>query len=175
MIALLGISTGMRRGELLALRWRDVDFDGAILRVEQSLEQTKAGLRFKAPKTKHGRRAIALAPSLVAELRRHRKNQLEERLRLGMGKIPDDGLVLARWDGNPRSPNATTKEWTRALAEFGLPAVSLHALRHTHASQLIASGLDVLTISRRLGHGSPSITRNVYATSSATRTSRPRR
>ncbi len=163
MIALLGISTGMRRGELLALRWRDVDFDGAILRVEQSLEQTKAGLRFKAPKTKHGRRAIALAPSLVAELRRHRKNQLEERLRLGMGKIPDDGLVLARWDGNPRSPNATTKEWTRALAEFGLPAVSLHALRHTHASQLIASGLDVLTISRRLGHGSPSITLNVYA------------
>jgi integrase len=162
MIALLGLSTGMRRGELLALRWKDVDLDGGIIRVEQSVEQTKAGLRFKAPKTKHGRRNIALASSVVAELGRHRKNQLEERLRLGMGKMPDDGLVLARWDGKPRSPNAITKEWSRALAEFGMPCVSLHALRHTHASQLIASGLDVLTISRRLGHGSPTITLSVY-------------
>jgi integrase len=162
MVALLGLSTGCRRGELLALRWKDVDLDGGTLRIEQSIEQTKAGLRFKAPKTRHGRRTIALAPSVVAELRQHRKKQLEERLRLGMGKIPDDGLVLARWDGKPRSPNAVTKEWTRALAEFGMPAVSLHALRHTHASQLIASGLDVLTISRRLGHGSPTITLSVY-------------
>ena len=57
-----------------------------------------------------------------------------------MGKTPDDGLVLGRWDGEPRSPNSTTKEWTRTLAELELPSVSLHALRHTHASQLIASG-----------------------------------
>ena len=117
----------------------------------------------RPPKTKHGRRTIALAPSVVAELRQHRKKQLEERLRLGMGKIPDDSLVLARWDGKPRSPNAITEEWSRALAEFGMPAIRLHALRHTHASQLIASGLDVLTISRRLGHGSPTITLGVYA------------
>ncbi|MGB7887231.1 MAG: hypothetical protein WBL55_12615 [Xanthobacteraceae bacterium] len=68
-----------------------------------------------------------------------------------MGKTPDDGLVLARWDGAPRSPNNTTKDWTRTLADLKLPVVSLHALRHTHASQLIASGMDVLTISRRLG------------------------
>jgi integrase len=162
-VALLGLSTGMRRGELLALRWRDIDLDGAKVRVEQSLEQTKSGLRFKAPKTKHGRRTIALPPFVIAELRQHWKQQQEQRLRLGMGKTPDDGLVLARWDGKPRSPNSVTKDWTRTLAEFGLPAVSLHALRHTHASQLIDSGMDVLTISRRLGHGSPTITLNVYA------------
>jgi integrase len=161
MIALMGLTTGMRRGELLALRWRDVDLDGASLRVEQSLEQTKSGLRFKEPKTKHGRRTIGLAASVVAELRSHRKLQQEQRLRLGMGKIPEDGLVLSKWDGSPRSPNSTTKEWTRAVKELNLPKISLHALRHTHASQLIASGMDVL-ISRRLGHGSPMITLGVY-------------
>ncbi len=148
-VVLLALTTGMRRGELLALRWRDVDFDGAKVRVEQSLEETKSGLRFKSPKTKHGRRTIALAASVVAELRLHWKQQQEERLRLGMGKMPDDGLVLPRWDGSPRSPNSVTKEWIRALRELKLPDVSLHALRHTHASQLIASGMDVLTISRR--------------------------
>jgi hypothetical protein len=79
-----------------------------------------------------------------------------------MGKMPDDALVLPRWDGSPRSPNSVTKEWIRALRELKLPAVSLHALRHTHASQLIASGMDVVTISRRLGHGSPTITLGVY-------------
>lgn len=61
-LAMLALATGMRRGELLALRWRDVDLDGGKLRVEQSIEQTKAGLRFKSPKTKHGRRSISLPP-----------------------------------------------------------------------------------------------------------------
>jgi integrase len=159
---LLALTTGMRRGELLALRWRDIDLDGAKLRVEQSIEQTKAGLRFKPPKTKHGRRSIGLPALVIAELRAHRKDQQEQRLRLGMGKIPDDGLVLCRWDGKPRDPNGTTHEWIRTLRELKLPMVNLHALRHTHASQLIASGMDVLTISRRLGHGSPTITLGVY-------------
>lgn len=163
MVALLGLTTGMRRGELLALRWSDVDLDSGKLRVEQSLEQTKSGgLRFKAPKTKHGRRTIGLPASVVAELRTHWKQQQERRLRLGMGKTPSEGLVLAAWDGSTRSPNSTTKEWARALAELKLPQVSMHALRHTHASQLIASGMDVLTISRRLGHSSPTITLGVY-------------
>jgi integrase len=94
MVVLLGLTTGMRRGELLALRWRDVDFDGAKVRVERSLEETKSGLRFKGPKTKHGHRTIALAALVVAELRLHWKQQQEQRLRLGMGKTPDDGLVL---------------------------------------------------------------------------------
>ncbi len=158
------LATGMRRGELLALRWQDVDLDGApaLLRVEQSLEYTKrAGLVFKAPKTKYGRRPITLPLSTVAELRAHWKAQQERRLALGMGKAPEDSLVFATWDGKPRSPNGLTKEWTRALAGTDRP-VTLHSLRHTHASTLIASGLDVLTISRRLGHGSPAITLTVY-------------
>jgi integrase len=92
----------------------------------------------------------------------HRKLQLEQRLELGLGKPPADALVFATWDGAPRSPNALTKARSVVMHEIGLPGVTLHSLRHTHASQLIASGLDILTISRRLGHGSPTITLNVY-------------
>jgi integrase len=166
-IVVLGLATGMRRGELLALRWCDVDLDGRKLRVEHSLEQTKVGgLRPKPPKTRHGRRTISLAPSVVAELRTHWKQQQEQRLRLGLGKAPEDALVFPKWDGTPRVPTTTSTEWTRILAQLKLPTVSLHALRHTHASQLIASGMDVLTISRRLGHGSPTSPSKSMATSS---------
>jgi integrase len=69
--------------------------------------------------------------------------------------------VFPTWDGKPRSPGALTKEWSRAIRGAGLN-VTLHALRHTHASSLIAAGVDVLTISRRLGHASPTITLGVY-------------
>jgi integrase len=161
-IVVMALGTGMRRGELLALRWKDVDLDGAKLRVEQSLEQTKrGGLVTKAPKTRHGRRTITLPSSTVAVLRDHWKATLERRLLLGQGKTDDDALVFATWDGNTRSPNAMTKEWRRAVHAAKLKA-TFHSLRHTHASSLIAAGIDVLSISRRLGHGSPAITLAVY-------------
>jgi integrase len=161
-IVALALATGLRRGELLALGWGHIDLDAGKLRVERSLEQTKAGgLRFKSPKTRHGRRAISLPPWIVRDLRRHRKAQQETRFRLGLGQLPDDALLFPNWDSRPRSPNAMTKEWERTAALLGLK-ISFHAFRHTHASQLIAAGMDVLTISRRLGHASPSITLNVY-------------
>ncbi len=162
-IAVVGLGTGMRRGELLALRWADVDLDAGLIRVERSLEQTKAGLRFKAPKTKHGRRAIKIPAPVVATLRSHRKAQLETRMKLGLGRLPDDALVFPNpLDGSPRSPRATTKEWSRLVKSHDLPRVSLHALRHSHASALIAAGKDALTVSRRLGHASPVVTLAVY-------------
>ena len=76
--------------------------------------------------------------------------------------IPDDALVFALADGTARSPNALTKEWSRTIDVLELPDVTFHALRHTHASQLVASGMDVLTISRGLGHANPTITLKVY-------------
>lgn len=159
-LATVALGTGMRRGEMLALRWQDVDLNGAVLRVERSLEQTREfGLVFKAPKTKHGRRTITLPASTVAELRTHWRLQQEFRLATGQGRA-NDGLVFGEDDGSPRSPNAVTKAWAKAMPA-GIKA-TLHSLRHTHASTLIASGLDVLTISRRLGHGSPAITLKVY-------------
>jgi integrase len=161
-IVMVALGTGMRRGELLALRWKHVDLDGAQLRVEQSLEETKlGGLVFKAPKTKRGRRTITLPASTVTVLREHLKATLERRLMLGQGKIDDDGPVFATWDNKIQSPHGMSQKWRKAVHAAKLKA-TFHSLRHTHASSLIAAGIDVLSISRRLGHSSPSVTLNVY-------------
>lgn len=162
LIAAVMLGTGLRRSEVLALRWQDLDLDGGTLRVEQALEQTKrGGLVFRQPKTRHGRRTVTLAPATVAVLREHYRAQLEQRLFFGLGKAPDEALVFTSWDGSPYLPSTLTLQWRRAMQEAGLKA-TLHSLRHTHASTLIAAGLDVLTISRRLGHGTPALTLGVY-------------
>jgi integrase len=92
----------------------------------------------------------------------HRKETQELRLAVGAGKSPPDSLLFATVDGLPRKPNAVTKEWDRTASAAKQPQATLHSLRHTHASHLIVAGLDILTISRRLGHGSPAITLSVY-------------
>jgi integrase len=155
------LGTGVRRGEALALRWKDVDLDKGVIRIEQSLEQTRAGLKFKSPKTRHGRRNVSISPWLIAELRAHRIRQQERRLALGQGKVTPDGLVFSRWDGEIRSPHWLTQKFAQAMAALKINC-TLHGLRHTHVSQLIAAGLDVLTISRRIGHASSAITLGVY-------------
>jgi integrase len=155
------IGTGARRGEALALRWQDVDFDNGIVRIERSLEQSKAGLRFKFPKTKNSRRNVAISPWLIAELRAHRARQQERRLSLGLGRAPDDSLVFGRWDGSPRAPRGLSQKFAQAMTALKIDT-TLHGLRHTHVSQLIASGLDILTCSRRIGHASPALTLSVY-------------
>ena len=153
-IVALDLATGMRRGELLALRWEDVDLDGATVSIRRALEETKAGLRFKAPKTERGRRTISLPPSSVDTLRAHWRQQLELRMALGQGRPKSSSLVFSTVEGGPISPDKLSRDWRRVSAVRKLPRVKFHALRHTHASALIASGLDVLTISRRLGHAS---------------------
>ena len=149
-IVALAIATGMRRGELLALRWQDIDLDGAEVKVTRSLEQNKDGLCFKTPKSKHGRRVISLPKTTVDQLRTHRRGQLELRMALGQGGKPE--LVFSDAEGRPLSPNYLSTLWRRATK--GIVNVKFHALRHTHASALIAGGVDVVTVSRRLGHWS---------------------
>jgi integrase len=161
-IAVVDLNTGMRRGELLALRLSDVDLDGATARIERSLEETKTGLRFKPPKTKHGKRKISLPPNAVTVLREHRRKLLETRMALGVGKPDADTLLFGELDGSPRRPDQLSWLWRSACKSLELPMVSFHALRHTHASALIAAGLDVVVISRRLGHGSPHVTLRFY-------------
>jgi len=162
-LASLALATGMRRNEMLGLRWQDIDLDAGRLTIEQSLEQTRAhGIRIKAPKTKRGRRTISLPATTVTELRAHWRAQQEQRLALGMGRAPADSVVFASYDGRPQSPTAVSQAWPVAMAAIGMGGVTLHSLRHTHASMLIASGMDILTISRRLGHSSPTITLSVY-------------
>jgi integrase len=158
MIALLGLATGMRRNEMLGLRWCDVDLGAGRIKIEQSLEQTIThGVRVKSPKTRSGRRTISLPGHLVAELRQHWISQQEQRLAVGLGKAADTSPVLAGADGTYQSPGAISQAWGRAVPDY-----KLHSLRHTHASMLIASGMDVLTISRRLGHASATVTLSVY-------------
>lgn len=154
------MSTGARRGELLALQWSDIDLDRATVRIERSLEETKQGLRLKPPKTKRGRRNISLSADAVTMLREHRKRQIELRLALGQGGPPT--LVFSTIKGEHIKPNSVSRNWLRLITAKGLPRVGFHALRHTHASALINAGVDILTISRRLGHRKASITLDVY-------------
>ena len=162
-IAALALGSGMRRGEIVGLQWQDVDLEAGVLRVERAVEETKAGLRLKPPKTRHGRRTLSLPGQAVEALRGHRKAQLETRLALGQGRQEPASWVFGTVDGDPLSPDNLSRDWRRAVKARGLPPVSFHALRHSHASALIAGGLDVVSVSRRLGHGNPSITLTTYS------------
>lgn len=162
-VAVVALATGMRRGEILALRWGDVDLDAGQIRVERSLEQTAAGLRFKEPKTRAGRRTVSIPQTIVAELRDHWRAQQETRLALGIGRATADDLVFARADLSTWPPDTLSAAWLKTVAALKLPKVTFHALRHTHVSQLIAAGLDVVTVSRRIGHNNSSTTLKLYA------------
>jgi integrase len=162
-IVALALATGMRRGELCGVAWGAVDLNAATIRVERSLEETAAGLRFKSPKTRHGYRTISLPASAVELLGNHRRQQIEQRLMLGLGRLGPDDLVFALPDGSPYPPDKLSRDWGNTVRALRLPRIMFHALRHSHASALIAAGLDIVTVSRRLGHGSPAITLGVYA------------
>jgi integrase len=99
----------------------------------------------------------------VAVLSQHRAKQLRHRLMVGLGKPDDDALVFCDLEARPISPSRLTKAWPKAMKSLGLPRVGFHALRHTHASALIAAKMDIVMISRRLGHASPNVTLAVYA------------
>jgi integrase len=133
-IAAVALATGMRRGELCGLQWGDADLEKGTLRVERSLEETRAGLRLKAPKTKSGRRNITLPADTVAVLRAHRLKQLHLRMQLGLGKIEPDTLIFSTIEGKALSPDNLSKDWRRVCASRRLRQVPFHSLRHTHAS-----------------------------------------
>src|SRR5262249_36096205 len=161
-IAVVAINSGMRRGELLGLQWRDVDLDRGTVGIERSVEETRAALRVKAQKTKRGSRNITLPADGVAVLRAPRLEQMPLRMQLGMGAAKPDTFVFSTIEGEPLSPDNLSRDWRRGCASKKLPQGSVHALRHTHASMLIASGVDILAVSRRLGHSKASITLDTY-------------
>jgi integrase len=151
-----------RRGAC-ALRWGRVDLESKVVQVREALDPTKAGIRFKVPKSKAGRRDITLPDLLVETLREFRKEQLEIRLKLGAGRLPDDALLFANLEGEPLQPSNVSSDWGQVAERLGMPEVTFHGLRHTHASQLISSGVDIVTVSKRLGHAKPSVTLAIYA------------
>jgi integrase len=158
----LAISTGLRRGEMLALQWRDIDLEHATLRVERSLGETATELYVKSTKTAHGRRTIGLDDDIVAILRQHRRHQNEERLALGLGAARERNLVFADVRGGPLSPDTLSRDFWRLRKALCLPDVSLRGMRHTHASVCLAARVDSVTTSRRLGHSRPSTTMDLY-------------
>src|SRR5262249_13370859 len=162
-IVALAVTTGMRRGEICGLVWGAVDLDGATVRVECSLEETAEGLRVKPPKTRSGLRTISLPKSTVETLRDQQRRSGEQRLLLGLGRPGADDPMFTLADGSPYPPDKLSRDWGNLVRDRKLPRVRFHALRHSHASALIAAGVDIVTVSKRLGHGSPAITLGVYA------------
>ena len=162
-MAACALYAGLRRGEVLALRWSAIDLDAGKLAVVASLEQLVDGtLTFKAPKTKAGRRLIAMPDALIAILRAHRLEQLQLRLKLGIGKLPDDALLFASLHGRPRSPRAISKAWGMFADRLGIGNVRFRDLRHTQASLLHDAGVSLAVVSKRLGHSKISTTLNLY-------------
>jgi integrase len=161
---MLAVGTGMRRGEILGLRWKDVDLDRAELRVAQVVELAGGEVTFKEPKTQRSRRTISLPSRLVEELRAHKKTSAELRLKLGVGRDAFDLVfpdLLA--EGGPRNPDLFSKEFAREAGRAGVGHITFHGLRHTHITHLLRSGVPVHVVSARAGHANPSITLTIYA------------
>ena len=148
------------RGELLALRWQDINFEKATLQVAQVIELVGWKMSLKEPKTERSRRSIALSTRVVQELRHHRKTQAEECLRLGCSRFE---LVFPLWDGTIRNPNNFSKQFADEAAAAKLPHITFHGLRHTHITHLLRSGVPVHVVSARAGHSNPTVTLNVYS------------
>jgi integrase len=159
---LLALATGMRRGEILAVRWKNVDFERGTLRVLESLEQTKTGLRFKAPKNDR-HRAITLPAFAVEELRRLKRQQAKELLMLGV-RQNGETLVCCRADGQLLQPQSLTHQFTRLIGRIkDLPRLRFHDLRHSHATQLLGDGVHPKVAQERLGHASITTTLDLYS------------
>jgi integrase len=159
---LLAASTGMRRGEVLGLRWSGVDLDAARVHVNSSLQRVGGELVFVAPKTDRSRRTIALPRITVDALRRWRKDQAERRLLLGEA-WHDAGVVVDRGDGRPLDPAELSHGFARLCARNGLAGVRLHDLRHAFATQLLVAGVHPKVVSDALGHASTAFTMDVYS------------
>jgi integrase len=161
--AMIALFTGLRIGEVLALRWSRVDLTRKVIEVRETVEQTVAhGVRLKAPKTKKGRRDITLPDFLIEVFRKFRTEQLEIRMKLGAGKA-NDALLFGGINGELPSQKYYSQMWSNLAAQIGMPEITFHSLRHTHASMLISEGVDIVTISNRLGHAKPDITLRTYA------------
>jgi integrase len=159
---LLALSTGMRRGEILALRWKNVELERGVVRVVQSLEQTAKAVRFKDTKTRRSR-AITLPAFAVEELCRLRRQQAEELLQLGIRQTGET-LVCPRADGEPHQPRSLTQGFSRLVGRMkDIPRIRFHDLRHSHATTLLADGVHPKVAQERLGHSTITTTMDLYS------------
>lgn len=159
----LVMGTGLRRGELLGLRWEDVNLTTGFIHVRQTLTLNGNKISFGPPKSEKGRRIVAISSDVVEALNVHRTLQESERILLG-ALWPDTGLVFTSETGTPMHPRNLARAFTglqRQVPEK-VREISTHDLRHFHASYAIQAGMDVKTLSDRLGHADTSLTLNTY-------------
>ena len=159
----VALTTGMRQGELLALRWRDVDFDTRSIMVQGSLQRVAGKLTILEPKTASSRRRIALTATAVDTLRRHRIGQSEQRLRAGPG-WEDRDLVFTNSVGRPiEVTNLLRRSFRPILEEASLPRIRFHDLRHTAATLMLGRGVHPKVVAEMLGHSQISTTLDLYS------------
>ncbi|MCM3079598.1 site-specific integrase [Brevibacillus invocatus] len=159
----LAIYTGMRRGEILGLRWKDIDFEQAKISIQQTLYRpANQGIIFQEPKTKSAKRRIAIPQFVLQELKRHKARQNKFRLEYGAG-YEDHDLVVSYDDGRPQDPRNLLRHYERITKKSGLPPIRFHDLRHTHATMLLQMGEHPKVVSERLGHSRVGITMDVYS------------
>ena len=159
----LAVYTGLRRSELLGLRWKDVDLYLATLSVTQVMHKLQGGrVVFMEPKTAYSRRQVALTPDSAINLRGHRDQQEQERSAIGLA-IDGDSLVFSRMDGTPLPPITVNHAFGSMKRKAGLSGIRLHDLRHTHATLLMKQGVNPKIVQERLGHSSIAVTMDIYS------------
>jgi len=157
----LSAATGARRGEVLALRWCDIEGDNVV--ISRSLSQTRHALEFKGTKTDRPR-PVGLPQSVRSRLEAHRCQQDKFRRQFGPDYRADLDLIFANPNGSPLKPNSVSASVSLLCRRLGLPkGASLHTLRHSHGSVLLADGVDLATVSERLGHSSVRVTADIYS------------
>ena len=162
MITLL-VYTGIRRGELCGLEWKDIDFENQVMHVVRSAQYIgNKTMITKEPKTKSGIRHFSLSIHACILLKKYKRWQLEQKLNAG-DRWEESDRLFTSWNGKPIHPDTVTDWFSKFIKRSGLPYVTLHSLRHTNATLMIAEGTDVCTVSRRLGHANTATTLNIYA------------
>jgi integrase len=157
----LALATGLRRGELLGLRWQDLDLDAGRLMVRQSLVMLKGKSLIQAPKSKAALRSVLLTPDAVGAMRAHKIRQAEREL--ASAHWQQTGFVFTTGIGTALSPRNVGRSFEESIARAGVPKVRLHDLRHCNASLDLSTGTSVKAVAARLGHSDPSITLRTYA------------
>jgi integrase len=156
-------TTGMRRGEILGLRWSDVDLAAGTLTISSTRIRYGTTIDTSTPKTARGNRTIAISPAIVAALKTWKRTQTADRLLMGAGWQDTGGLVVTITDGSAPNPEAFSNLFHKLAERAGLRPIRLHDLRHSYATASLASGVPVKVVSQRLGHADVGVTLKVYA------------